>query len=94
MNELNADEKTESYFIILENITTMNTKKTDTFIYEEMKDKEDYQMAAQEAELDEFKDKAAASRAKKEAGWKNIMGGAQLGLSALSMTGMGGGVPN
>ena len=40
MNELNADEKTNSYFIILENITTINTKKTDTFIHEEMKDKD------------------------------------------------------
>ena len=40
ISELSADEKTESYFIILENVTTVGTKKTDTFIHEEMKDKD------------------------------------------------------
>ena len=53
LNELNADEKTESYFIILENITTMNTKKTDTFIYEEMKDK-DLRILSYKALLEKF----------------------------------------
>ena len=37
---LNADEKTESYFIIVENITTMKDKKTDSYIPDEMKDKD------------------------------------------------------
>ena len=37
---LNADEKTESYFIIVENITTMKDKKTDSYIPNEMKDKD------------------------------------------------------
>jgi len=37
---LNADEKTESYFIIVENITTIKVKKSDIFIHEEMKDKD------------------------------------------------------
>ena len=40
ISELSADEKTESYFIILENVTTITTKKTDTFMYEELKDKD------------------------------------------------------
>lgn len=38
--DLNADEKTESYFIIVENITTIKNKKSDTFIPNEMKDKD------------------------------------------------------
>ena len=36
--DLNADEKTESYFNIVENITTIKTKKSNTFIPNEMKD--------------------------------------------------------
>ena len=56
LNELSADEKTESYFIILENITTMNTKKTDTFIYEEMKDK-DLRILSYKALLEKFNKK-------------------------------------
>jgi len=38
--DLNADEKTESYFIIVESITTMQDKKSDTFVPEEMKDRD------------------------------------------------------
>ena len=53
INELSADEKTESYFIILENVTTMNTKKTDTFIHEEMKDK-DLRILSYKALLEKF----------------------------------------
>jgi len=56
LNELSADEKTESYFIILENITTMNTKKTDTFIHEEMKDK-DLRILSYKALLEKFNKK-------------------------------------
>ena len=56
INELSADEKTESYFIILENVTTMNTKKTDTFIHEEMKDK-DLRILSYKALLEKFNKK-------------------------------------
>ena len=37
---LNADEKTESYFIVIENVTTFNNKKTSAFMPKEMKDKD------------------------------------------------------
>ena len=37
---LNADEKTESYFNILENVTTIKDKNSDTFVPKEMKDKD------------------------------------------------------
>ena len=37
---LNADEKTESYFIVIENVTTFNNKKTNDFMPKEMKDKD------------------------------------------------------
>ena len=37
---LNADEKTESYFIVIENVTTFNNKKTNAFMPKEMKDKD------------------------------------------------------
>ena len=37
---LNADEKTESYFIVIENVTTFNNKKTNVFMPKEMKDKD------------------------------------------------------
>ena len=56
LNELSADEKTESYFIILENVTTMNTEKTDTFIHEEMKDK-DLRILSYKALLEKFNKK-------------------------------------
>ena len=56
MNELSADDKTESYFIILENITTKNSKKTDTFIHEEMKDK-DLRILSYKALLEKFNKK-------------------------------------
>ena len=38
--DLNADEKTESYFNIVESITSAKNKKSNTFIPEEMKDKD------------------------------------------------------
>ena len=56
MSELNADEKTESYFIILENVTTISDKKTDTFIHEEMKDK-DLRILSYKALLEKFNKK-------------------------------------
>tara|TARA_Y100000310_G_scaffold68783_1_gene64102 strand:- start:223 stop:1068 length:846 start_codon:yes stop_codon:yes gene_type:complete len=56
MSELNADEKTESYFIIIENVTTINTKKTDTFIHEEMKDK-DLRILSYKSLLEKFNNK-------------------------------------
>ena len=37
---MNADEKTESYFIVIENVTTFNNKKTNAFMPKEMKDKD------------------------------------------------------
>ena len=37
---LSADEKTESYFIVIENVTTFNNKKTSAFMPKEMKDKD------------------------------------------------------
>jgi hypothetical protein len=39
-SKLSTDEKTESYFIIVENITTMKDKRTDSYIPNEMKDKD------------------------------------------------------
>ena len=56
MAELNADEKTDSYFIILENVTTIDTKKTDTFIHNEMKDK-DLRILSYKALLEKFNNK-------------------------------------
>ena len=56
MSELNADEKTDSYFIILENVTTIDTKKTDTFIHNEMKDK-DLRILSYKALLEKFNKK-------------------------------------
>ena len=56
ITELNADEKTESYFIILENVTTISDKKTDTFIHEEMKDK-DLRILSYKALLEKFNKK-------------------------------------
>ena len=56
ISELNADEKTESYFIILENVTTLSDKKTDTFIHEEMKDK-DLRILSYKALLEKFNKK-------------------------------------
>ena len=56
MGELNADEKTDSYFIILENVTTIDTKKTDTFIHNEMKDK-DLRILSYKALLEKFNNK-------------------------------------
>ena len=40
INEMGADEKTESYFIIVENITTLNHKKEKSYVPEEFKDKD------------------------------------------------------
>ena len=56
ISELSADEKTESYFIILENVTTITNKKTDTFMYEELKDK-DLRILSYKALLEKFNKK-------------------------------------
>ena len=40
INEMGADEKTESYFIIIENVTTLTHKKNKSYIPEEFKDKD------------------------------------------------------
>jgi hypothetical protein len=40
INEMGADEKTESYFIIVENVTTLKHKKNKSYIPEEFKDKD------------------------------------------------------
>ena len=40
INEMGADEKTESYFIIIENVTTLKHKKNKSYIPEEFKDKD------------------------------------------------------
>ena len=40
INEMGADEKTESYFIIIENVTTMSHTKNKSYIPEEFKDKD------------------------------------------------------
>ena len=39
-SDLNPDEKTESYFIIIEGITTFNKTKSDTFLPKVLKDKD------------------------------------------------------
>ena len=39
-SDLKPDEKTESYFIIVESITTLKQKKSNTFMPKEMKDKD------------------------------------------------------
>jgi hypothetical protein len=56
IGELSADEKTESYFIILENVTTITNEKTDIFIHEEMKDK-DLRILSYKALLEKFNKK-------------------------------------
>ena len=38
--DLKADEKTESYFIIIENVTTLKSKKESSYIPEDFKDKD------------------------------------------------------
>ena len=40
INEMGADEKTESYFIIIENVTTLKHTKNKSYIPEEFKDKD------------------------------------------------------
>ena len=40
INEMGADEKTESYFIVIENFTTMKHNKNKSYIPEEFKDKD------------------------------------------------------
>ena len=40
ISELDADEKTESYFIIIENVTTLKSKKESSYIPEDFKDKD------------------------------------------------------
>ena len=40
IEEMGADEKTESYFIVVENVTTLTHKKNKSYIPEELKDKD------------------------------------------------------
>ena len=40
INEMGADEKTESYFIIIENVTTLKHTKNKSYIHKEFKDKD------------------------------------------------------
>ena len=40
IEEMGADEKTESYFIVVENVTTLTHKKNKSYIPEEFKDKD------------------------------------------------------
>ena len=40
IEEMGADEKTESYFIVVENVTTLSHKKNKSYIPEEFKDKD------------------------------------------------------
>ena len=40
INEMGADEKTESYFIVIENVTTLKHKKNKSYMPEEFKDKD------------------------------------------------------
>ena len=40
ISELDADEKTESYFIIIENVTTLKSNKESSYIPEDFKDKD------------------------------------------------------
>ena len=40
INEMGADEKTESYFIVIENVTTLKHTKNKSYIPEEFKDKD------------------------------------------------------
>jgi hypothetical protein len=40
INEMGADEKTESYFIVIENVTTLKHSKEKSYIPEEFKDKD------------------------------------------------------
>jgi len=40
INDMGADEKTESYFIIIENVTTLTYKKNKSYMPEEFKDKD------------------------------------------------------
>ena len=40
INEMGADEKTESYFIVVENVTTLTHNKNKSYIPEEFKDKD------------------------------------------------------
>ena len=40
INEMGADEKTESYFIIIENVTTLKHTKNKSYVPEEFKDKD------------------------------------------------------
>ena len=53
---LNPQEKTESYFIILEGITTIEKKKTDTFMLKEFKDK-DLRILSYKVLLEKFNNK-------------------------------------
>ena len=56
ISELDADEKTESYFIIIENVTTLKSKKESSYIPEDFKDK-DLRILSYKALLEKFNKK-------------------------------------
>ena len=56
LNQLSADEKTESYFIIIENVTTSDSKKMTTFLPKEMKDN-DLRILSYKSLLEKFNSK-------------------------------------
>ena len=56
VDPLDADEKTESYFIIIENVTTLKSKKESSYIPEDFKDK-DLRILSYKALLEKFNKK-------------------------------------
>ena len=53
---LSPEEKTDSYFIVLESVTTISKKKTNTFIPDELKDK-DLRILSYKVLLEKFNNK-------------------------------------
>ena len=56
INEMGADEKTESYFIVIENVTTLKHTKNKSYIPEEFKDK-DLRILSYKTLLEKFNQK-------------------------------------
>ena len=56
INEMGADEKTESYFIVIENVTTLKHKKNKSYMPEEFKDK-DLRILSYKTLLEKFNQK-------------------------------------
>ena len=56
IEEMGADEKTESYFIVVENVTTLTHKKNKSYIPEEFKDK-DLRLLSYKTLLEKFNKK-------------------------------------